>query len=63
MELPATEMKKAEGSKCEDRKSTGAVWDTMRLLFKIPVKIVNRKLAGNFKCGIQGGKSGLEIAV
>lgn len=63
MELPATEMKKAEGSKCEDRKSTGVVWDTMRLLFKIPVKIVSRKLGGNFQVWGSGGKSGLEISV
>ena len=63
MELPATEMKKAEGSKCEDRKSTGAVWDTMRFLFKIPVKIVSRKLAGNFQVWDSGGKSALEISV
>lgn len=51
MELPATEVKKAEGSKCEEEKTIGAVWDTMRCLFHIPGNMFSRKLR-TYKCGI-----------
>lgn len=53
MELPATEAKKAEGSKCEEGKTMGAVWDTMRCLFNTPVKMFGRKLRA-YKRGTEG---------
>lgn len=53
MELPATEAKKAEGSKCEEGKTVGAVWDTMRCLLNTPVKMFGRKLRA-YKRGTEG---------
>lgn len=58
----ATEAKKAEGSKCEEGRTMGAVWDAARCLFNILVKIFSRKLR-TYKCGIQGEIQAGDIAL